>query len=219
VKLAERMMGIYHRSAIAAGQLLFGRGLLDTTAWIKLDEIGLGGPGRSGCQASPWRIPRRALAGTRITPDDVLLDLGSGVGRAVYVFARNYPFGRIIGLELAPQFNAIGEENIRRTRSKLRCTNVEFVTADASEYQIPDDVNYIYMNNPFTGELLDTVLENIVAALRRRPRALTIMYFFPRGSEQILRTGAFVLKRSTRSRLRRYPTPLHGRINVYTSTL
>jgi SAM-dependent methyltransferase len=206
---------------VAGGQFIFGRGLLDTTAWIKLDEIGLGAPGRLGCQASPWLTPRRALRGVRITRNDVLLDLGSGVGRAVYVLARHHPFGRIIGVEIGAQFNAIAVENIRRAKKRLRCKEVEIVTADALDYEIPDDVNYIYMANPFTGELLDAVLQNIIASVKRRPRTLTILYVFPRSHEQFDRTGAFKCVRTIRPRLRlrRYPTPFHQRVDVYVSTI
>jgi hypothetical protein len=81
----------------------------------------------------------------------------------------------------SPQFNEIAEENIRRTRDKLRGKNVEFVTADATQYEIPDDADYICPANPFTGELFDVVVENILASTRRRPRLVTIIYFFPKG--------------------------------------
>jgi precorrin-6B methylase 2 len=221
MSVRDVVLGRYHRSALAAGELMFGRGLLDTTAWIKLDEVGLGAPGRSGCQATPWLVPRRALRGVRITREDVLLDLGSGAGRAVYLFARDYPFRRIIGLEIAAQFNAIAEENVRRSKDRLRCKDVELVTADAVEYEVPDDVNYIFMNNPFTGEILDAVLEKIIASIRRRSRVVTILYSFPKAHEQIDRTGAFRCARTIRPRirLRRYATPFHHRVDVYVSTI
>ena len=40
------------------------------------------------------------LRGCSITREDVFADIGSGQGRMVYMAARSYPFGRVIGVEI-----------------------------------------------------------------------------------------------------------------------
>ena len=47
------------------------------------------------------------------------LDIGSGKGRAL-LLAAEYPFRRIVGVELMPELNSMAEENIRRFASQKR---------------------------------------------------------------------------------------------------
>ena len=37
----------------------------------------------------------------------------------------------------------MARENIDRMRAKLRCKNVELVTIDATQWEIPDDLTHI----------------------------------------------------------------------------
>ena len=71
--------------------------------------------------ASSWLQLRRALRGAAITIDDVLVDFGSGMGRMVYVAARHYPFGRVVGVEISQRFNDVALANLERARPRLRC--------------------------------------------------------------------------------------------------
>ena len=45
------------------------------------------------------------------------LDLGSGQGRTL-LMASEYPFRRIVGVEIIPELHAIAEQNIRRYRNE-----------------------------------------------------------------------------------------------------
>ena len=50
-----------------------------------------------------------------IRPDDVFIDLGSGMGRMVLEAAR-YPFKRVIGVELVEQLHDLARANLASTR-------------------------------------------------------------------------------------------------------
>jgi hypothetical protein len=193
---------------------IFARGQLDTSRSIGLDELGVAAPDRGEYAPSGWLFARRMLRGCSITRDDVFADIGSGQGRMVYMAARSYPFGRVIGVEIAPDLNAVARENIDRTRSKLRCKNVEFVTIDATQWEIPDDLTHVYMFNPFEGEIFRQVLANIILSLDRHPRALRLFYAHPRHTDDVLATGRFRLVRTTTG-LRR-DIPLY-RIDIFES--
>lgn len=182
----------YRAALTAACRAVFARGQVDSSRIVHLDEIGLAAPDRSETAPSGWRFIRRALRGCRITPADVFVDFGSGMGRAVYLAARHYPFGRVVGVEIAPQFNEIAAENIRRMQHKLRCKQVELATCDVTEYVVPDDMTYAYFYNPFTGEIFQSVLDNIIASLDRRPRPVTICYAHPVMEAAIIDSGRFV---------------------------
>jgi SAM-dependent methyltransferase len=86
-------------------------------------------------------------------PGDVFLDPGSGKGRAVLLAAR-YPFKRVIGVEFSESLTAIARRNMATFRARLRCHDVELVTADVVDYRIPDDVSVVYMFNLFHERLV-----------------------------------------------------------------
>lgn len=120
---------------------------------------------------------------------DVFIDFGAGKGRAV-VLASTFPFKRVIGVELVPELAAMARENLRRASKRLRCQQVEIVTADAPEYSLPDDTTIIHFFNPFEGEILSRVAHNIKASLLKSPRRLTIVWGRePRKFERVLSDG------------------------------
>jgi hypothetical protein len=214
-KLMERCVGFARRRA---AKLIWERGLpTSTDPYVRLEDVGLASPGRNDYQASRWRWLRRALRGCEITRDDVLVEFGSGMGRVVYVAARRYPFGRVVGVEISQEFNDVALKNLEHERHRLRCQNVEIVTADAVEFVVPDDMTYAYLFNPFKAEIFAAVIENIVASLDRRPRRVTLCYAYPAMEEAVLATGRFTRVRSLRPR-RPGLTPYHDRIDVYVST-
>jgi SAM-dependent methyltransferase len=133
-----------------------------------------------------------------VTGDDVFLDYGSGKGRVLFQAARDYPFQRIIGVELSPELNEIAQANIERNRFRLRCPDVQTVAGDAADHQVPDDVSVIYLYNPFRGTTFARVVDNIVASLDRRPRRLRVVYKSPLEEDRLLATGRFRLVRETR---------------------
>jgi hypothetical protein len=52
--------------------------------------------------------------------------------------------------------------NIERNRHRLKCQDVEIVTADATKYEIPNDLTIAYFFSPFTGEAFERVIDNLV---------------------------------------------------------
>jgi SAM-dependent methyltransferase len=123
----------------------------------------------------------------------VFIDFGCGKGRVVFQAAM-YPFRRVIGVELVPDLADVARENIRRALPKLRCKHVEIVTADVVNYEVPDDVTFVYFFDPFHGEIFSAVVAKLLASLRRRPRELTIIYFDPAEEQTLLAAGAKLVK-------------------------
>jgi SAM-dependent methyltransferase len=153
----------------------------------------------------------RALLGSRVTGADAFLDYGSGKGR-VLLHAARLPFGRVIGVDLDEEASAVARANAALAASKRRCERIEVLTADATVWQVPDDVMFIYMYNPFWGEVFDSMLDRVTDSLLRRPRPLKILYAYPTCADRLLATGRFRLLRTSRG-LRR-DRPQH-RIDVF----
>ncbi len=159
-----------------------------------------------------WRQLRRALPPRLLTGQDVFVDLGSGMGRAVLEAAATYPIARVIGVELVPELHATAQRNVAGTTRRLRCRNVELVHADLREYEIPDDVTVIFMNNPVRGSILATVLEQIAASRSRRPRGLRLLYGNPVEEDAVLAGGGWRAVRTITTR--RAPWP-YGVFRLY----
>lgn len=164
-----------------------------------LEDEGLGTRDSHGYSPSSYLDLRRALKlGSPDPSQDVLIDIGSGKGRVV-VMAAALPFRRVIGVELSPSLTAIAKRNLDRARRRLSCRDVEFVTSDAATYPLPDDVTVVYLYNPFGGELLARVVDNIRRSLEAVPRRLTIVSATPQrldeavaGMDWITRRGEFM---------------------------
>lgn len=110
--------------------------------------------------------------------DDVFLDYGSGKGRAILLAAR-HRFRKCIGVELSGELCDIARLNLSRSRSRLHCRDIEVIESDATTFQIPSEVSVIFLFNPFVGQVLQRVIDQIRESLRASPRELRIAYIYP----------------------------------------
>jgi hypothetical protein len=172
------------------GPLLYERRLgIKTSDRVELEEIGLAHPERTWYQPAGWRTLHRVFPPGSISQDDVFLDIGSGMGRMVIQAAASFPFGKVIGVELAPDLHEIAVRNLDRVRKRLKCQDVELVNVDFFEYDVPDDISVAFCNNPLRGELFRRMLERLVESLDRAPRRLRFVYLNAHERGTIERTG------------------------------
>jgi len=133
-----------------------------------------------------------------LNPDpqrDVFLDYGCGKGRAVVV-AATYPFRRVIGVELASDLSQIARDNVRRAEGKLKCRDVEIVTANAAEFEVPPEVTMVFLFNPFRGRVFAAVRERLRQSLRAAPRRLRVIYMHPRKEAEELAACDWLVKQA-----------------------
>jgi SAM-dependent methyltransferase len=166
------------RTRRAAERVLEWRYGTETASHLYLEDLGLPAENRVWHDPSEWIPVRRALGRLGLERGDVFADLGSGLGRALLV-AAEFPFDRVIGVELSEQMNEVARRNIERNGRRFRARSVEVVTADALDYEIPDDLTVAYLYCPFYGEIFARVLEKILASVDRRPRPLRLVYNYP----------------------------------------
>jgi hypothetical protein len=99
------------------------------------------------------------LAG-RLEPDDVLYDLGSGLGHVV-ILAALLSGARARGIEIEPAYAAYAE----RAALALGVQRADFVTADARHAAF-DDGTAFFLYTPFRGALLAQVLARLPRGAR-----------------------------------------------------
>jgi len=107
------------------------------------------------------------------------IDIGSGKGR-VLLMAADYPFRRILGIELFPALNRVAQENIRNYKSdSQRCFTIETTCADACVFTFPPEPTVLYLFNPLPEPGLAEMLLNLEGSLQQHPRALFVLYHNP----------------------------------------
>jgi SAM-dependent methyltransferase len=108
--------------------------------------------------------------------DYTFVDLGCGKGRVLLV-ASAFPFRRIVGLEFAPSLAETARRNLKSFRSlSQRCSEIEVITTDASEYELQPEPQVLYFYSPFERTLMEQIACRIEDSFQRRPRDLLVLF-------------------------------------------
>jgi hypothetical protein len=107
------------------------------------------------------------------------LDIGAGMGRAI-LLAGDYPFRKVIGIELNPLLAKIAGRNLRAWCSadlghapwQIRC-------GDAVSTRIPRGPCLVFLFNPFGPAVMRRLLRRWARIFARRPGELDLLYVNP----------------------------------------
>ncbi len=111
--------------------------------------------------------------------DFVFLDLGSGKGRTL-LMASDYPFRRIIGVELLSALHHAAQGNLGKYRSESqKCFALESICSDANGFHLPAEPTVLYLFNPFPEAGLKRMVANLEQSLRAHPRSVYVLYHNP----------------------------------------
>jgi hypothetical protein len=107
------------------------------------------------------------------------IDIGSGKGRTL-LMASDFPFRRILGIELLPELHRIAKNNILRYRSdSQKCTVIETVCEDATQFAFPTEAMVLYLFNPLPETGLIRVISNLERSLKQSRRPVHVLYHNP----------------------------------------
>ena len=121
-------------------------------------------------------------------PINHFLDIGCGKGRAMCVAAHK-GFSKITGIDLSKKLCEVAKQNCRTTQEKIPAAKFEIINNDAFYYDIPEDVDCIFMFNPFDEIIMSGVANNIHESLRQYPRTMKIIYVNPLHKTLFTNTG------------------------------
>jgi SAM-dependent methyltransferase len=125
------------------------------------------------------------------------IDIGSGKGRAL-LMAADYPFRRILGIELLPELHRVAKENIGKYKSESqRCFSIDCVLGDAGEFVFPPEPIVLYLFNPLSECGLAKLISNLEHSLREHPRPVFILYHNPVLEKVLAGSVAFTKRLST----------------------
>jgi SAM-dependent methyltransferase len=125
--------------------------------------------------------------------DFTFIDLGSGKGRTL-LMASDYPFHRILGVELLPSLHRIAQENLRQYKSESqKCFTLDSICGDATDFPFPDEPLVVFLFNPFGESGMRRLVANLERSVRACPRAMYVLYHNPL-LEHVLHEGGFLHK-------------------------
>lgn len=126
---------------------------IDTRGVIAVSDLATG-DGEADSHATAyqpvWNRNLRALIREtrKVATPRVFVDIGAGKGKAC-VYA-SHSFERVIGVEYSALLVDAAKANLQRAGT----ANVEFVQADARQYDCPDQPCLVFMFNPFDAQTL-----------------------------------------------------------------
>lgn len=111
--------------------------------------------------------------------DYTFVDIGSGKGRML-LLASEFPFRRIVGVEMRQDLHDRARENVRRFRQpKAQCARIECELADATLYDFPTEQLVVYLFNPFSPAVMTKVLGRLDDSFQTHPRDIVLVYVYP----------------------------------------
>jgi hypothetical protein len=109
----------------------------------------------------------------------IFIDLGSGKGRTL-LMASDYPFKRIIGVELFPGLHTVAASNIAAYKKDSQlCFDLRSICMDARDFEFPPEPILLYLFNPLPASGLNMVLQNLKQSLEKLPRTVYVIYHNP----------------------------------------
>jgi SAM-dependent methyltransferase len=153
---------------------------VNTTSGTVTWQVRLLGLFHSPYQATEPALFREMMTSLPIELDRfTFVDLGSGKGRTL-LMASEYPFRRIVGVELLPELHLIAQDNLAQYKSESqRCFALEAICADAADFLFPAEPLVLYLFNPLPELGLRRMMANLVQSLRTHPRAAYVLYHNP----------------------------------------
>lgn len=105
------------------------------------------------------------------------IDYGSGKG-AIITTAAQYPFDSVTGIEISSQLHEIARKNIDvlYDRKLVACGNLISLPCNALDFRIPASPHVLYLYNPFSAEILKTVLEQLERTLTNVQKPSYLIY-------------------------------------------
>lgn len=134
---------------------------------------------------------RKVMRTLPIPLGSVFVDIGCGAGQ-VLLLASQYPFARVVGIELSPWLGRLAEANLKAMeRHYVTVPDVECVIGDVASYEVKPDENVFFMCDPFRGKVMDEFLNNLKVSKQAHPRPIWLLYNHPAEHERVVESGIF----------------------------
>lgn len=126
-------------------------------------------------EPTPYSVLERLAFSGYIGKKNTLVDYGCGKGRVDF-FLSYQTRCRSVGIEYDERIFATAAENQKTAVSSGR---VELVLQNVETYVLPESADRFYFFNPFSVEILRSVLERIKESYYEHPREMLLFFYYP----------------------------------------
>ena len=125
-------------------------------------------------EPTPYTVLQRLTESEYITRDNILVDYGCGKGRVDFYLSAKVGC-KTIGVDFDHRLIEKALENVKTFSGKV---NPEFICISAEKYKI-EEADCFYFFNPFSIEVLRSVLGEIINSYYKTPRFMTLFFYYP----------------------------------------
>ena len=126
-------------------------------------------------EPTPYGVLERLANSGLIRKKDVVLDYGCGKGRVDF-FLSYQTRCKSIGIEYDDRIYHTALENRKTAASSGRTT---FLMENAENYRVPAEADRFYFFNPFSVEILQSVMGRILDSYYEEPREMLLFFYYP----------------------------------------
>lgn len=126
-------------------------------------------------EPTPYSVLERLASSEFIKKKNKLIDYGCGKGRVDFYLSYQTRC-QSVGIEYDDRIFAGAQEN---RKSAAAAGRVEFLLQNAEEYVVPKEADRFYFFNPFSVEILRSVLERITESYYDEPREMLLFFYYP----------------------------------------
>lgn len=126
-------------------------------------------------EPTPYEVLERLAGSGYILKKNVLVDYGCGKGRACYFLSWQCRC-RCIGVEYDDR---IYKAMVKNQKTAVSASLVEPVHSKAEKYDLTADVDRIFFFNPFSVEILQSIMGKILDSWYVNPREILLFFYYP----------------------------------------
>ncbi|HEX2683421.1 MAG TPA: class I SAM-dependent methyltransferase [Ferruginibacter sp.] len=154
----------------------------------KLDKLGIDISHATIYMPVSYSLMEEILQRLPVTTRHHFLDIGCGKGRALCMAAHG-GFTKVTGLDFSKELCENAKANLALTKEKLPALEYQVINNDAFYFDIPGDVDCIFLFNPFDEVVMSAVVRNLTESLKNHPRELCVVYVNPVHKELFSKAG------------------------------
>ena len=125
-------------------------------------------------EPTPYSVLERLVDSGYITCKNNVIDYGSGKGRVGF-FLNNQIGCKVWGIDFDERMHTLAQENQKKYGDN---SLIEFGCIGAEKYEI-ENADCFYFFNPFSVEVLKSVIGKIKASYYENPREMKLFFYYP----------------------------------------
>lgn len=125
-------------------------------------------------EPTPYSVLERLAQSGLIGRNNILVDYGCGKGRVGFFMAHRLGC-RVIGIEYDRRIFEQAEKN---RSAAVKTAGISFICTKAEEYRV-EQADCFYFFNPFSVEILCSVVKRIMESYLEAPRSMKLFFYYP----------------------------------------